>query len=240
MKRALAAQILIFLTPAMLFAGSFQCALPPGIGEAYLLSEGTGAVLDHLKASYQAELEGAAAKHRVQELEEQASKAREALEAKRRAYDEKLSSLRREYISALAITLDSIEVSVSPSSSALGDVTFFYTAKNNSDRIITDITYRPLIRNISLSTTSSLVLEFINPATLISGIGPHETLTNRGHDPERFSFFISELSSQEIATLGKAGGRELDIEIIDMHFADRKGYKGQSRSRISRPPFRGS
>lgn len=227
MKHALTTTVLIFLVPAVLCAESFQCALPPGIGEAHLLSEGTGAVLDHLKAGYQAELVDASERHRVQELEKQTSKARDELEAKKRAYDQKLSSLRREYLSSLAITLESIDVAVSPSSSALGDVTFFYTAKNSSDRIITDIIYRPLIKDISLPTTTSLVLEFISPKTLISGIGPGETLTNRGHDPERFSFFISELSSEEIAVLGKDAGRAFDIEIMDMHFADRKGYKGQ-------------
>jgi hypothetical protein len=227
MKRALTTAVLIFLAPAVLCAASFQCVLPPGIGEAHLLSEGTGAVLDYLKAGYQAEIEDAIERHRVRELEKQAAKVRETLAAKKRAYDDKFSSLRREYLSSLTITLESIDVALSPSSSALGDVTFSYTAKNNSDKIVTDIIYLPLIKDISLPTTTSLVLEFISPTTLISGIGPGETLTNRGHDPERFSFFISELSPEEIAILGKDAGGAFDIEILDMHFADRKGYKGQ-------------
>ncbi len=227
MRYVIAALILVFLAPASLSAGSLRCTLPPEIPVAYLLSGGTQAVIEHYKAQSDAEIAELSRRYRIDALAAEVKKAEELLIRKNQAYADRLASLREKYLSSLEISLEAADASVSPSSSALGDLEYFYTARNKSDKIVTDITYRPLIRGINLPTTTSLVLEFIHPRLMVSGIGPGETMTNRGHEPERFSFFISELSKDEINALKKDAAHLFSIEIIDMHFADRKGYKGQ-------------
>jgi len=227
MRHALPALVLILLIPGIIWAGGFRFSLPVDVEEAHLLSGGTQAVMEHIRSRYEGEIADLRSRYRIEALEDQAAKAEEALRKKNQAYTDRLSSLRKEYLSSLTITLDSIEAFISPSSSALGDVTFFYTAHNKSDRIITDIIYRPLIKAKNLPATTTLVLEFIHPQTLISGIGPREIMTNRGHAQERFSFFISELTQGEIKALQADAAHQFGIEVIDMHFAERKGYKGQ-------------
>lgn len=227
MRYMITVLILVFLVPSALFAGGLRCSLPQEVSVAHLLSEGTPSVMEYFKAQAEEKVAALSRSYRVDALEVQVKKAEELLLQKNQMYADRLSSLRKEYLSSLTITLDSIEASISPSSSALGDLEFFYTARNNSNKIITDITYRPLIGGKTLPTTTSLVLEFIHPRLMISGIGPGETMTNREHEPERFSFFISELSKEEIQILKSDAANQFGIEIIDMHFADQKGYKGQ-------------
>jgi len=184
-------------------------------------------MMEHLKAGYESGLAALSAQLRIDELDAQVKMAQDVLEKRKQAYADSLASIRRKHLSSLSITLEAIEASISPSSSALGDVSFFYTARNSTGRIITDITYTPRVGGKPLPTTTSLVLEFIHPETLISGVGPGETMTNRGHDPERFSFFISELTREEINALKTDAAKQFGIEIVGMHFADQKGYKGQ-------------
>ncbi len=227
MKHVATIALMIFLAPAALCAGSLRCTLPPEVTEAHLLSAGTPAMTEHLRAGYESGLAAMSADLRIDKLDAQVKKAQDVLEKRNQAYADTLASIRKKHLSSLSITLEAIESSISPSSSALGDVTFFYTARNSTDRIITDITYTPRVGGKPLPTTTSLVLEFIHPETLISGVGPGETMTNRGHDPERFSFFISELTREEIGALKTDATQQFGIEIIDMHFADQKGYKGQ-------------
>ncbi len=227
MKHIVTTALLIFLAPAALCAGSLRCTLPPGVAEAHLLSGGTPAMIEHFRAGYESGLAAMSADLRIDELDALVKKAQAVLEKRNQAYAGTLASIRKKHLSALSVTLEAIEASISPSSSALGDVTFFYTARNTTDRIITDITYTPRVGGKALPTTTSLVLEFIHPETLISGVGPGETMTNRGHDPERLSFFISELTGEEINALKTDATEQFGIEIIDMHFADQKGYKGQ-------------
>lgn len=228
MKHTAIIILMIFLAPqAALCAGGLRCTLPAGIAEAYLISGGAPAVMEHLRAEYESGLKALNAELKVEELDTQAKKAQDELEKRNQAYADMLASIRKKHLSSLSVTLEGIEASISPSSSALGDLAFFFTVRNSTDRIITDITYTPRVGGKPLPTTTSLVLEFINPETLISGVGPGETLTNRGHDPERFSFFISELTPEEIKALKTDAAKHFGIEIIDMHFANQKGYKGQ-------------
>lgn len=228
MKHAATIALMIFLTPAAaLCAGGLRCTLPPGIAEAHLLSGGTPVMMEHLKAGYESGLAALSAELQIEELGAQVKKAQSMLEKRNRSYADTLASIRKKHLSSLFVILEAIEASISPSSSALGDVTFFYTVRNSTDRIITDITYTPRVGGKPLPTTTSLVLEFMHPETLISGVGPGETLTNRGHDPERFSFFISELSPEEINALKTDAAKQFGIEITDMRFADQKGYKDQ-------------
>ena len=227
MKHVITTALLIFLAPAVLCAGSLRCTLPPEVAEAHLLSSGTQVMIEHFRDGYESGVAAMSADLRIEELGVQVNKAQAVLEKRNRAYADTLASIRKKHLSSLSVTLEAIKASISPSSSALGDVTFFYTARNSTDRIITDITYTPRVGGKPLPTTTSLVLEFIHPETLISGVGPGETMTNRGHDPERFSFFISELTQEEIDALKTDAAHQFGIEIIDMHFADQKSYKGQ-------------
>ncbi|MDT8273109.1 MAG: hypothetical protein RRA35_07925, partial [Desulfomonilia bacterium] len=100
---------------------------------------------------------------------------------------------------------------------------------NSSDRIITDITFRPSIGSKVLPTTTALVLEFIHPQTLKLGLAPGETMTNNGHDPERFQFFIGNLSQEVLQQIRSDLSGSFAIEVLDLHFSSEKGYKGHIR-----------
>ncbi|HQG32448.1 MAG TPA: hypothetical protein PLA83_11025 [Deltaproteobacteria bacterium] len=203
----------------------------------YLLSGGTSAVLEHFRAQADARIKKLRTDYQIDALERQTAEADSMIEEKKKLYADRLSNLRREYISKLTLTLSSVQGSMTPSSSALGDVAYYFTAKNNSDRIITYITYKPLIDGKSLSTTTLLVLEFIDPTTLKSGLGPHETMTNLGHDPEKFTFFIGEISQEEVRNLQKNFEERFGITIVDMHFSDQKAYKGQFKPKTFEEAF---
>ncbi len=237
MKKIASISFLLFVIPFSLSAARLQCTLPQGISRAYLLSGGTSAVLEHFKAQADTRIRKLRTDYRIDALEKQTAEADAAIREKKRLYDDRLSNLRREYISKLKITLSSVQGSMTPSSSALGDVAYFFTAKNNSDRVITDITYKPLVDGKGLPTTTMLVLEFIDPATLKSGLGPHETMTNIGHDPEKFTFFIGEISQDELNTLQRNFDKKFGITIVDMHFSDQKAYKGQFKPKTFEEAF---
>jgi hypothetical protein len=218
--------ILIF--PCILSGARLQLEVPPGMTDVYLLSSGTPSVLKHLQDQLNLSLDQLNTRYQIERLAEQKEKATNLVKGKKRAYANKLSSLQTQYIASLSLNILSTDAEVSPSSSALGDVSFFYSIKNNSDRIITDITYKPKIGGITLPTTSSLMLDLIHPQTLKSGLGPKETISNKGHEPERFSFFIGELSKEELKKIQSEIKKDFTIEVIDMHFTKEKDYKGQT------------
>ncbi len=227
MKRLVFIVFVILGIPAALQAARLQCSLPPDVSEAYLLSGGTAAMMEFQKAQFNAELAKLRAEYKVDTLEIQSGKSEELISEKKKAYTDRINAIRNNYLSLINITIHSVQANINPSTSSLGDVSFFFTAKNNSDRIVTDIIYKPLIKGKGLTTTTSLVLEFIDPATMKSGLGAHESMTNQGHGPEKFSFFIGEISQEDLQGIQKDFDKKFGISIMDMHFANQKGYKGQ-------------
>lgn len=218
--------MLIF--PGVLPAAKLQLEVPPGLPEVYLLSAGTPAVLQHLGDEFEQSIGQLSMNYQIDLLGEQAEKATALVKKKEQAYSSKFDSLKQQYLDSISFSIISSEAEIFPASSALGEVSFLYTIKNNSDRIISDITYKPKVGGITLPTTSALILELIHPATLISGLGPNGTLSNKGHDPEHFSFFIGELSREELKKISSGLKNNFTIDILDMHFTPKKGYKGQT------------
>jgi hypothetical protein len=239
MKKLSLIALLILALPATMYAARLQCIMPPDLSEARLLSGGTVAVLKHYRDQSDAEFRKLRAEYQMDILEDQAKKAEALINEKKQVYDGKVAELRKNYLTMLEITIHSSQAAINPSTSALGDVTYFYTAKNNTDRIITDITYKPLIDGNGLPTTTSLILEFIDPQTLKSGLGPHETITNLGHDAEKFSFFIGEIPQEELKKMRSAFGKAFSINLTDMHFSTQKGYKGEIKPQTFGEAFSG-
>lgn len=230
--------LLLFLLPVTASAGGIVITTPQGITEVRLLSPGTSAVLDFLRERLDAGLSASSEKNQVDRLEKEATRAAGLIAETDRAYSEKVEALRKQYIEKLEITIHSASNRITPAS-ALADITFFFTARNASERIISDITYKPVIGGIVLPITTSLVLEFINPRNLIFGLAPGETLTNQGNEPEHFSFFLNELKEQDIKRIQSSSAGGFSIEITDIRFVSQKGYKGQSRVMDVKEAFAG-
>ncbi|MBN2297466.1 MAG: hypothetical protein JXM72_02675, partial [Deltaproteobacteria bacterium] len=220
---------IVFFFPGIAPAAKLQLEVSPGFSQVYLLSQGTSTVLEHLKTRFDTAMEELNKNYQIDLLKEQADKAAILEQEKKDTYSEKFTSLRNTYLKSVSITIVGVDAQIFPSSSALAEVFFFFSIKNNSDRIITDITYKPVIGDIMLPTTSSLVLELIHPATLISGLSPGQTLSNKGYDPEHFSFFIGELSKEELGKIQQEMKTHFTVEVIDMHFTNKRGYKDQTR-----------
>jgi len=228
MRSTICVICIILIFPCVLTAARLQLEVPQGLTEVYLLSAGTPSILEHLKGQMEQSVGHLGTKYQIDLLKDQAEQATMLVKEKKKAYSHKFNVLRQQYLDSISLSILSSDAEIFPSSSALGEVSFFYTIKNNSDRIISDITYIPKIGDITLPTTSSLILELIHPTTLKSGLGPKETLSNKGHEPEHFSFFIGELSKEEIKKIRSEFQRIFTLEIVDMHFTKKKGYKGQA------------
>ncbi|HOI07972.1 MAG TPA: hypothetical protein PK213_12640 [Deltaproteobacteria bacterium] len=239
MRKIMCIAFLLVAIPVSLYGARLQYALPPGLSKAYLLSAGTPAMLEHEKARAKAKLEKLKGEFRIDTLEAGSKQGSGDVKRAKQAYADRIEALRKAYLSRLNLQLTSVNADINLASSAMADVTYFYTARNSSDKVITDITYRPLINGKPLGTTSTLVLEFMDMSTLTSGLAPGETMTNQGHDPEKFSFFLGEIPQAEVKELKKDFGRKFTIDVIDMHFADRKGYKGQFKPQTFEESFAG-
>ncbi len=229
--------LLLFL-PFDASAARLVIATPPGITEVRLLSPGTSAMVDFLKDRLNVQLKASREKNRVESIEKELSQATTAITEAEKAYAERIEFLRKKYIENIHITIHSSSTQITPES-ALGDITFFYTAHNASDRIISDITYKPVIGDIALPITTSLVLEFINPKTLIFGLAPGERLSNQGKEPEHFSIFLSEIKDQDIQRIQSSMPGGFSVRVSDVHFVSQKGYKGQSRVMEVKEAFSG-
>lgn len=228
----------LFLVPSNSYAARLVVTVPRGIQEIRLLSPGTSAVLDFLKERLNVNLKSSSDRNQVERLEKEVQLAATAITEANKTHAEKIEALRKQYIDKVHITIHSASNHISPES-ALGDITFFYTADNTSDRIISDIIYKPVIGDIALPITTSLVLEFINPKNLIFGLAPGESLSNKGTDPEHFSFFLSELKAQDIKRIQSSMPGGFSIQVTDIHFVSQKGYKGQSGVMDVREAFPG-
>lgn len=219
---------LSLILPMHAEAARLSFKVPPGIPEVRLLSPGTGAVLDHLKARLRGQLKAVDEKYQVTRLEAEAKEASDLVGRSDKAYTREIETIRKQYGSRIAITVHSAAAQITPES-AMGDVSFTYTARNNSDRIVSDIVYRPLFNKAPLSMTSSLVLEFIHPTSLVYGLAPGESMANTDKDPEHFSFFLGEVSGRNVQEIRSSLPGGFTIEVLDINFVARKGYKGQSK-----------
>ncbi|MBN1636505.1 MAG: hypothetical protein JW920_08325, partial [Deltaproteobacteria bacterium] len=155
--------------------------------------------------------------------------AKEHLEKTATAYKNEINAIRAEYLSKIILRVDSASAEISPESSALGEIDFYYTASNNSDRIISSVIYTPKIGNDKMPTSSSLILELINPATLKYGIEAGKTISNKGFLPENFSFFIKELKKGQVELIRSKLAEEFSIDIVDLRFVNEIAYKDQTK-----------
>ncbi len=235
MKIPKAALVLALLLPLCLDTGSgvlhaarVVVKVPQGVLEVSLLSPGTFAVLDRLRSNLDGRLRSCREKYQVERLEKEAAQARNELERARRELDDAIRDLKARVIAGLKITVDRAEVRILPESS-MGEGEFFYAASNGTDAIVSDISYRPVVSGVTLPLTSPLVLEFINPSNLLLGLGPHEGMTNRGREPEKFNFFLSDLTEKDKGVITRGASRDFSLRIEDIHFVAGKGYKGQYR-----------
>lgn len=218
-------------------AATVELTLPSGTTGVQLISGGTAAVLDHLRSRLDAQLAELEKTYALETATQALTKADGELAAAREAHTNKVAELREAYASQVNITIEEATIHLSPESSALGEITFTYTATNTSDRIITDLIYLPSIGDIKLPTSSALTLELIDPQTLQLGLRPGGKLSNRGIEPERFDFFIGELKPEQIKNIDKDFSKKLTLHPIDLHFSRRTGYKGQIKEMGVEPAF---
>lgn len=202
---------------------------PKGANNVRLLSPGTSSVLDHMRANLDAKLKNLEARYEIEQLKKDVDKTK-ALEAQLfKRYKGEVISIKDRYISKISIKVTSAKTEISPESSALGEIVFSYTAKNNSDRIIGDIVYRPMIGDIVAPTPSALILEFIDPKTFKFGLSPGGSIKNMPGELERVSFFIEELSDRQLEFIKAHIGDSFRIDIVDLRFLNKIGYKGQTK-----------
>jgi hypothetical protein len=218
----------LLLLPINAFPARLIVTVPQGITEVEILSKGTLAVLDHLKERLNSGLKEANNRYQLNKLESELKASALKVVQSDMAYKEKIDSLRKQYIAKVPITIHSANAQITKAS-ALGEISFTYTVHNNSDKIISDIIYKPLIGNTPLPITTMLVLEFINSKNLISGLAPGESLTNQGSDLEHLSFFLSELTDKDINRIKASMPGGFSFDVTDIHFVSQKGYKGQTK-----------
>jgi hypothetical protein len=226
-RKILCVAFLIFAIPFSLQGARLQLTLPQGLTAAHLLSGGTQTMIDYEKGKVQTAIAKLKGDYQIDAAETGTKKGSAAAKSAQQAYQEKIAALRRHYNSLLNVRILSSRAEINLSSSAMAEVSYVFTARNGTDRIVTDISYRPLINGRPLSTSSAFVLEFMDPSTMKSGLGPGETMTNQGHEPEKFSFFTGEVTQDEIKSMQKDFDRKFGIEVLDMHFTNQKDYKGQ-------------
>jgi hypothetical protein len=218
----------LMLVPCFSQAATLKLVMPSGFKETFLLSPGTSAVLDHMRGRLTGSLEALASQYNITSLKQELEQA-QALSANRReVYRQGGKAIREQYISKLNITITSVTANIS-SESSMGEIIFTYTATNNSDRIISDVIYTPRIGNKKIPVASKLVLEFIDGVTLKSGLAPGRSISNKPENPERFSFFVGELSKEDMQYVKANIGKAFALDVQDLHFMNAIGYKDQSQ-----------
>jgi hypothetical protein len=141
----------------------------------------------------------------------------------------KVQAIRNEYISRISIKIDKVNPFISPESSATGEIEFTYTATNNSDKIIADIIYTPVVGKMEIQSPSKLVLDFIDRSSLKAGLAPGKTMTTTEKDPDRFTFLIGQMNKNDLAYVRKNVEKELSLKIKDIHFTNSIEYMDQSK-----------
>jgi len=218
---------LILAISANAQGAKLRITLPPGISRVELLSGGTAAVLDYLRERMDQQIQELNQHYQIQLRETELASAKKHLENTATAYRNEINAIRAEYLSKIILSVDSASAEISPESSALGEIDFYYTVRNNSDRIISSVIYTPKIGNDKMPTSSSLILELINPATLKYGVEAGKTISNKGFLAENFSFFIKELKKGQISLIKSKLQKEFSIAIVDLRFVNEIAYKGQ-------------
>jgi len=216
------------LVPGISQAATVKLVMPPGFKEVHLLSAGTSAVLEHMRGRLTGSLESLSAQYNIAGLKQELEKAKALSANRREVYRQGGKAIREQYISKLAIAITSATANLS-SESSMGEIVFTYKATNNSDRIISDVIYTPRIGNKKIPVASKLVLEFIDPATLKSGLAPGRSLSNNSDNPERFSFFVGEISKEDMQYIKANVGTAFALDVQDLHFMNAIGYKDQAQ-----------
>ena len=229
MKRSLILSVLgllLMTLPAQ--AARVEVQVPPGVMSVSLLSAGTLPVLGHMRQSLEAEQRELDERFGVQALAEKLAQTETLIVKRRKTYEDTVASTRHRYLSQITVEVLSAEAFISPEASALGEITFTYRITNQTDRIVSDLVYAPRVGGISLPTSSRQMLELSHPDTLKFGIAPGKTLSNQGASPERFTFFIGELKSDQLAFIRKHIRENFHLDLKDLHFVERIDYKGQT------------
>lgn len=229
---------LMLVIPLHAYAAKLTVTVPQGVTEVKLLSGGTASVLGHYRGRLDADLKAAGERYQIGRCEAEVKKASQAVTDADKAYTDKIDQLRRQYIAKINVTVHSATAQIT-SASALGEISFVFTAANTSERIVSDIIYKPVIQGVPLPITTSLVLEFVNPKNLIFGLAPGESITNQDSDPEHFTFFLSELTESDKKRIQTSLPGGFSVEILDLHFVSQKGYKGQSKVMDVKEAFAG-
>jgi hypothetical protein len=238
MRRLCLAVCLLGLLPIGSHAAGLTVSVPPGIRVVQVLSPGTAAVLDHIKSQYKDKLKVIEEKYQIGRLEDELKASSARMDSTDKEYRDKIEAVRKEAISKVSITIQSASIDVSPQS-AMGEIIYFYTVKNHSDKIVSNVVYKPLLDKSPLAITSSLVLEFINPSNLIFGLAPGETLSNQGHEPEHVSFFNNEIVGKNINQIKSNLPGSFSLSVMDIHFLNQKGYKDQTKEMEIKEAFAG-
>jgi len=211
------------------YSSDLEINAPEGISSVEILSGGTKSMLEHIKDRFDGQLSALEQRYKISELKEEHSAATEHLKTRKTAYTTQIKSLKAEYLSNIEITIHSLEAEISPESSALGDIMFFFTIKNKTDKIISQITYKPMAEDLYLPTTTNMVLELIDPKTMKLGISPGKSLSNVGHEPVKLSIFINQLKKDEVGRIKSDIKNNFAIAILDAKFSNAIGYKGQHK-----------
>jgi hypothetical protein len=229
MKRWIALMVgMLIMLPGLGQAAQLKLVMPAGFKEVNLFSPGTSAVLDHLRGRLAHNLESLNAQYNINGLKHEMETAQALSSNRGEVYRQGGNAIREQYISKLKIAINSVTANIS-SESSMGEIVFTYTATNNSDHIISDIIYTPRIGTKKIPVPSKLVLEFIDPGSLKSGLAPGRNLSNKPDNPERFSFLVGELSKADINYIKANLSSGFALDIQDLHFMNAIGYKDQAQ-----------
>ncbi len=211
------------------YAVDLDIFVPAGTGDVQLLSPGTTAVLSHLKVELKSRLDALTRRHALVKLKLESDSARHLYRIRSNEYESEVNSIKSHYMTKLVIRVTDARAIIAPDASTMGEIYFRYRAKNTSDRVIASITYRPTIGSIVVPTPTPLVLEFLDPATLEFGLAPGKDMADTSSQPEKFSFFVGELTAKDVDFVRRNISKEFRLDVVDIRFADRVGYKDQTR-----------
>jgi len=210
-------------------AAEVEVKLPAGYASAQLLSPGTAAVLQHYRSQLDRELKRLDDQYQLKAKQAAYQKATQDLTASRARLDQHLAKLRQDCIARIHVKIVSASLTDMGSSSAMGDINFYYSVTNNTGRIIGSLIYHPTVGQLKIPTASSLYLDLIDFSTMRFGLPSGTSLSNQGVHPEQFSFFAENLNQSQIAMLKRSLNSGLTLQIEDVKFLRQTGFKGQTQ-----------
>ena len=223
------AVVLFAATVAMAEGAKVTATVPPGMDEVFLLSQGTAEMLRFIHAKYDSHIKGLEALYKISDLKNQVDNSIMTSRSDGDSVATKVQGIRNEYISRVSIIINKVKPFISPETTAMGEIEFTYTATNNSDRIIADIVYSPVIGKMKIQTPSKQVLDFLDRTTLKAGLAPGKTMTTTEADPDSFSFLIGQMNKNDLSYVRGNAERKLSLKIDDIHFTNSIEYKDQSK-----------